>query len=130
MPSEEMMKAFSKKKAPKFEDEGPPEGEDSRGGEGSPDMREPKAPDSEEPGADGPPAPDPGTDPSDMALDDIADILGVGPEDRDDLAAALDSYVSSKLAELSGGPPGMGDEPESVDGAQMVQGMPQGGATY
>ena len=109
MPSEEMMKAFSKKKAPKFEDEGPPEGEDSRGGEGSPDMREPKAPDSEEPGADGPPAPDPGTDPSDMALD---------------------SYVSSKLAKLVGGPPGMGDEPESVDGAQMVQGMPQGGATY
>ena len=58
-------------------------------------------------------APEPGGDYSEhksMALDDLADIVGVSPEDRGDFDSALSAYVHAAIAEaLKEG----GEAPES-----------------
>lgn len=80
-----------KDRSPKDEvEEGPPpDGEDPQGGgygDGDSD-------------ADGMGAPGaPGEDVEMKAAEDMADILGVGPEDRQDFAAALNAYVHACVA--------------------------------
>ena len=116
-----------KKRAPKFADEGPPDmestargsgagaGDDAgaamppgdgeseagggTGGDSMPDM-----------GGGAPPQAD-----HEQALDDLADVIGVGPQDRPDFANALKAYVQACIAETlggaEGGPPGPQDMP-------------------
>lgn len=83
-------------KASKFADEGPPSSEDEpRGSGGGEDEMEP------------PELPDTGGDEGssggygdheDMAADDLADIVGVSPEDVMDFKNALQTYVSACIA--------------------------------
>jgi hypothetical protein len=108
-----------KKRAPKFEDEGPPSSSDeSRGAGGSskssskdssppePDMEMGAGePDGDETMGDDPMA---GGDPEEQAADDLADILGVGPDDREDFGNALQAYVSACLAKNMAPAPDMG----------------------
>jgi len=102
-----------KKRTPKFEDEGPPADDSPRGAGGS-DYE----PDSDDAG--GPPdmdaddsggMPDADADPEQKSVDDMCDILGVGPEDREDFANALKTYVSSCLASSMAPPDDMGAMP-------------------
>lgn len=117
MPADALVAKFGgKKRPPKFADEGPPDMEDSpRGGGAGVD-----APDVDEPDADdvgGPPDGDdddmpgdmPGggdADPEGKAVDDMSDILGVGPEDRQDFANALQAYVHACVEKALAPEPG------------------------
>lgn len=115
-----------KKRPPKFEDDGPPVGDDQGRGSGSgpsnsdPDMDadmdsgDSYGADSAMPGADDGAGPDAGADPEEQAVDDLSDLLGVGPEDRQDFGNALQAYVSACIAksmapdmgpDVGGGPP-------------------------
>jgi len=112
MPKSPLTDKMASRSPKPFGDEGPPDmdGEDSVRGSAA--------------GADdsggGPPMPDDAGGPPDMAgqggydegakaVDDMADILGVGPEDRVDFGNALSAYVGSEIAKAlagAGGPPG------------------------
>src|SRR5579872_3511784 len=98
-----------KRPAPKFGDEGPPSSEVSGRGSGSGTGEEdssPTEPDMDDAGGSGGDGVGMSADPEEQAVDDLADIVGVGPEDRDDFAAALKSYVSACIAS-SMAPPDM-----------------------
>src|SRR5271166_4860484 len=114
MPKAPLTDKMASRSPKAFGDEGPPDmdGEDSaRGGAAGADSGGP------------PPMPDDGGGPPDMpggppgqgydeaakAVDDMSDILGVGPEDRVDFGNALDAYVASCIAKAladQNGPPG------------------------
>lgn len=117
-----------KKRAPKFQDEGPPSGSDDARGSGSgvgddaPDTMpddasgDPSGADSAMPGADS------GTNDEEKSVDDLSDILGVGPEDRQDFANALKAYVNACLAGS------MGPSPDDMMGGAPPMGGDAGGA--
>lgn len=119
-----MVKNFGgKKRPPKFEDEGPPSGDDQgRGsGSGTDDDSAPEMPDDTEmaPDSEGADAAMPGNDSGvgdeEQAADTLADLVGIGPEDRQDFANALKMYVSACLAS-SMAPPDMGPSPDMGGG--------------
>lgn len=102
MPKSPMVDKFASRAPKAFGDEGEPEeaphGTGMGGDAGPPDM----------PGK--PPMPGaPGGDDESQAVDDMGDILGIGPEDRADFGNALHAYVSSCVAKAlaeSGEPDG------------------------
>ena len=109
-----------KKRPPKFEDDGPPTGSDQGRGSGSGPSGDSYGADSAMPddggmddtGAGPDPSMPDNVDPAEKSVDDMADILGVGPEDRQDFANALKTYVHACLAEAMG-PPDMGAMPSA-----------------
>lgn len=119
MAAEAMVKNFGgKKRPPKFEDEGPPSGDDqgrgSGAGAGDEDISTPEMPDADDGdmGGDDTPMPD-GADPGQEAVDTLCDMVGIGPQDRDDFANALQAYVSDCIAKSMA--PDMGDVGGSPD---------------
>lgn len=112
MPKPPMVDKFADRAPKSFGDEGPPDQEESpRGSAAGPDD------------SGGPPAPDdapglpkaPPMDDEAQAVDDMGDILGIGPADRKDFGNALHTYVASciekALSEAGGGPPMPGGPP-------------------
>jgi len=96
----------------RFADEGEPEMDDTRGGAsaGEPDDDEAEA-DEEGHGDEGEDAGGDHRAHSDMALEDLADMAGIAPEDRADFGAALRAFVHAEIAEAMKG----GDDPEEED---------------
>lgn len=120
-----LLLAFKNKKPSKFADEGPPE-DDSKetgvgvGGEDSGEAGPPHSmdgPDLKSADGEGMSHEEGGYDAEAKAVDDMADILGVGPEDREDFAAALQTYVHTCVAKA------LGEEGEE-EGGEMGEGMP------
>jgi hypothetical protein len=114
-----MDKFASSKAAPKFEDDGPPVAgaDEVRGGGGSgDDEADMKYPDEMgDEGGGGAGAPSAHDDVSDAAADDLGDLAGVAPEDRQDFKAALKTYVTACISQAmsdqdSGGPPSDGGD--------------------
>jgi hypothetical protein len=100
MVSPALLSKFQSKRKPAFGDEGEPDAMDApRGGgagDGTSDTSD--TPDMATGGV--------GADPEaggygdkEKALDALADILGVGPEDRQDFSDALEGYVEAVIAE-------------------------------
>jgi hypothetical protein len=112
--------SFGKKPPPKFASEGEPENESGGGAQGGePDGDE--APEGEG-GPEGGDMPGEGGDKSydehkELALDDMADILGVSPEDRKDFGSALSAFFHASMMSLpdegadEGPPAGMSEGP-------------------
>ena len=101
-----------KRTPPEFADEGPPDDEEERGGTSGGEPEGPDADGAEDPEAGPPSSERPGGmhDHAEMALDDLADIAGISPEDRADFGSALDAYVSARIADALA--EHGGDEPE------------------
>lgn len=100
-----------KKRTPKFDD-GPPVDDAPRGAGGGVGASGSMPSDGD--GNEGMPGGDMSSggpassmDPEEKAIDDMSDILGVGPEDRQDFANALQTYVSACIAKNMS--PDMGD---------------------
>lgn len=129
-----MAKFGGKKRPPKFEDDGPPVGDDQGRGSGSgpsnsePDMDADDMGSDDSYGADSAmPGDDAGggADPEEQAVDDLSDILGVGPEDRGDFGNALQAYVSACIAKSMApdmGSPDMGGDMDVGGGPPTEEG--------
>jgi hypothetical protein len=93
-----LVEKMSAKKPSRFADEGEPE-MDARGSgaEGGPDAHE-GGEGEEEAGGGG------HDEHMEMALDDLADIAGIAPEDRKDFGTALKVLVHACVADAMGGP--------------------------
>jgi hypothetical protein len=134
-----------KKRPPKFADEGPPDMAETPRGSGAgvgdePDMSDmgDKADmsdvggDANDGSGDMPDAggdPNQAQDPEEQALDDLADVIGVGPQDREDFGNALEAYIQACIAKTLGGasdgPPGASDMMPPASGGD--QGGESGG---
>lgn len=114
MPKSPMTDKFANR-APKFGDEGEPE-ESPRGTAAGPDDSDGGYPSSGPPNSGGLPGGQMSDPVEAKAVDDMGDILGIGPEDRADFGNALKAYVQSCLANSMGGAPGPDEMP-----------MPEGG---
>lgn len=100
--------SFGKKTPPKFASEGEPNHDEHDGEE--PDAAEAEM-DEHGPGGGG--MPDEGGSQSydehkELALDDMADILGVSPEDRKDFGSAMTAFFHASMMSM----PGEAEEPE------------------
>lgn len=119
-PTDVMIAKFGgKKRMPKFEDEGPPTDASDRGMGPSDESDEDMPMPGDEAMPDEGGMPDSGMGLEEQSVDDMSDILGVSPEDREDFGNALHAYVHACISKAMGG--GEMEEPE---------GMPGGGDEY
>lgn len=128
MASKALADKFKSKAPSKFEEEDEPEMAESPRGAGAGAASEGDDDGDEmmdSPGA-GAPSGGPDKGPASSPMDDMADILGVGPEDRMDFQAAFQAAVMEAMSSMMGGGPDMGAPPGPMQANDLDMGDSSG----
>jgi hypothetical protein len=111
-----VMERGGKKPPPRFASEGEPEEDMERGGAPGEEPDDAEAEMDEEQGGE-PESHEPASyqEHFELAVDDMADIMGVSPEDRADFGSALKAAIHSVFADAMGDEAGPPEEPGEGD---------------